>query len=285
VKAKAIKDLSQLSDNELFAQASEGLDLIIEHTLAVEADAKFLAEQNRRCGLAILGAILKEEAAKFLILVDAIRCPRVPPDEFSRQLGRFNDHLAKGVYSLVYGLHFISFGEIDKFIQRECQAYYLDGPNDYDWIFRNEIIQRREETIYVDYIETDENHVWITPKRFYQPDMHVLGRYYRPEALEVAEALWQAGCTKPESLSHIAKMWRPIRIPDDFTQDRLRELNIRTLEELNNSNLLSTQEEQSLLTIVNKWSFPLYSLKIRIIEVDKETLKETRDNAFFLMYY
>jgi len=243
MKYKAIKDLNQLSDTELVIQVSEGLELIVDHFLSVEKDVRYLAEQNRQCGFNILEEVLKEEAAKFLILLDAIRCPRVPPDNFSKQLGRFSDHLAKGIYAEVYDYRPGDFGEIHRAVERECHEYYLDGPNDFDWIFRNEILQIREEKIYVDYIESDGEHMWLTPKRYYHPEMYPFTSYLRSRVVEVATALWKAGCTKPDALQLLISIWRSIKMSDDFSWHELRELNIKTLEELDKNSLLNTQDD------------------------------------------
>jgi len=285
MKSKAIKNLNQLSDSDLVFQISEGFDLIFEHIQAIEGEVKFLADQNRKCGFNILESILKEESSKFLILLDAIRCPRTPPDNFSKQLGRFNDHLAKGIYSLVYDYKPVNFKEIREAVERECQEYYLDGPNDFDWIFKNEIIQTREEQIYVDYVENEGKHYWLSPKRYYHPERYLSTLYIKHSVYDVASALWQVGCTKPEALLSIANIWRPIVFNDDFNWIVLKDLNTKTLEELDKLNLLKNQEDKYISIIINNWMFPLYSLKIRIINVDKKELKEVRDRQFFNMYY
>jgi hypothetical protein len=49
-----------------------------------------------------LKLFVEEEAAKFHILLDAVRCPREPADRFSRQLGYFNQHPVKGLYAECY---------------------------------------------------------------------------------------------------------------------------------------------------------------------------------------
>lgn len=277
--------MDQLSDKDLFVQVSEGLDLIYEHIQAIEADVKYLAEQNKPCGFNILQSFLKEESAKFLILFDAIRCSRNQSGNFTKQLARFNDHLAKGIYTKVYEYRPIDFKEIREAIEVECHEYYLDGPNDYDWIFKNEVIQIREEQIYVDYVENEGDHYWLSPKRYYHPELHPSTFYLAPSVYEVATALWNVGCAKPEALLSISKIWRSIELSDDFHFTKLRALNIKTLEKLDEEKLLNTQEPKHLSTIIDKWMFPLHSLNIRIIKIDKEALKETRDKKFFDMYY
>lgn len=285
MKAKAIKDLSQLSDNDLFIQVSEGLEHIINHTMAIEADLKFLAEQNKKCGFNILESVFKEETAKFLILIDAIRCPRKPPENFSKHLARFNNHLPKGIYSRVYNYRPPDFGTIRRVIEQECKEYYLDGPNNFDWIFRNEILQMREENIYVDYIESEGNHIWLSPKRYYHPESYLSVSYLRPVVFEVASALWHAGCTKPDALSSIAKTWRSIQMTDDFNWMQLKDYNIQTLMNLQEVNLLETQDNKIWHTIIDKWLFPLHSLDITLNKNDKKELKEARDQKFFEEFY
>jgi len=285
MKSKAIKDLDQLSDKDLVVQVSEGLEFIYEHIQSIEADVEFLAKQNKPCGFNILQSFLKEESTKFLILFDAIRCPRVPPGNFTKQLARFNDHLAKGIYSRVYEYRPVDFKEIREAIERECHEYYLDGPNDFDWIFKNEIIQTREEQIYVDYVENEGDHYWLSPKRYYHPELHPSTFYLAPSVYDVASALWNVGCTKPDALLSIAEIWRSIELSDDFHWTKLRGLNIKTLEKLDEKKLLNIQESKYLSIIIDKWLFPLYSLNIRIINVDKEALKEIRDKQFFNMFY
>ncbi|MCD6584718.1 MAG: hypothetical protein J7K96_03045 [Desulfobacteraceae bacterium] len=71
--------------------------------------------------------------------------------------------------------------------------------------------------------------------------------------------------------------WCSIQITDDFTWRQLRELNIKTLEDLDKLNLLNTQKESIVHTIIDKWLFPLYSLDIRIIKTNKNELREYRD--------
>ncbi len=93
--AKAIKDLAQLADNRLFEEVAKGLTIVLENAACIEADSIFLADQNHPRSCEILRNISEEEAAKFLILMDAIRCPRQPASDFANQLARFNDHFSK----------------------------------------------------------------------------------------------------------------------------------------------------------------------------------------------
>ena len=99
MKARAIKDLTQLADPLFFAAISEGLGLIAKNVARLWDAASMLGENAMSHAASVLTVIAEEEAAKYLILMDAVRCPRQPADRLVRQLARFNDHLAKGIYA------------------------------------------------------------------------------------------------------------------------------------------------------------------------------------------
>jgi hypothetical protein len=55
--------------------------------------------------------------------------------EFNQCVKRYN-----GNYK-IYSSRPANLGEVHRAIIKECHEYYLDGPNGFDWIFRNDIIQ------------------------------------------------------------------------------------------------------------------------------------------------
>ena len=216
MRDKAIKDLSQLSDKDLFDEVSMGIKAVLENARRIAQDAEVLRNQ-KLTSCRILSYLSEEEAAKCLILIDAIRCPRRPPEIFIRQLARFNDHLAKGLYAESCWWLPEDFEELSKAVERERKEFYLDGPNDIDWIFRKQILSGREGSIYVDYAEGDDGkHMWIVPDR----NSYLLPN--KPEALELAEALYNSGCISPDSLKVISEFWRSIIMKPEFTWLELR---------------------------------------------------------------
>ena len=57
------------------------------------------------------------------------------------------------------------FADLRRYVNQKRDEFYLDGPNEVDFIMRNSILQRREEFICVDYVEHDrEGHRWTTPE-------------------------------------------------------------------------------------------------------------------------
>jgi len=280
VKPRAIKDLSQLNDAELFSEMSKGLRLCVGNSLRLWRDARRLRVSRRPQGFEILQLFVEEEAAKFHILLDAVRCPRQPADRFARQLGYFNHHLSKGLYAEYYNFaHPSGLAEVERYMDRERQTLYLDGANDVDWVFRNDILRRREESIYVDYVAyvdsvRDEHH-------WHSPDPRLMGLWLlssRPRVLDMALAIHSAGMTTPAALTRIADLWRASPMDDTVKWPALRELNVRTLNALEESKLLRVRPDSVYRCIANDWLFPLYPLDLGELKIDPEELREAQRN-------
>lgn len=277
MRVKAIQDLSQLSDSDLFEEAGNGASLCASNASTITDDCLFIANHQRTRGAEILRLAAEEEASKVLILLDAIRCPRrLLQAEFSRHLQSFNDHLAKGIYAQYCHLNFPTFRDVRQWIDLERKEYYLDGPNDIDWIFYNDILRRREETIYVDFVESEGQHHWHDPNRL---DRMVEPFHMTPHnpVNILVKALNTSGFLEPAALEVIAQTWRPITIDDEFAWHEVRKLNRDTLQAIRQKDLLKTDDDQVLNSIANKWLYPLYPLDLRKEGVDKGELKQLKE--------
>jgi AbiV family abortive infection protein len=275
MRTRAIQDLSCLTDEEFFVEVAEGLSLVADNALQVNHDARTLVETKRRRGARVLTVIAEEEAAKFLILLDAVRCPKDPQGRLSMHLRKYYSHLAKGIYAAYCWRRPWNFADVKEWIDRESQEYYLDGPNDVDWIFRNDIVQSREDTIYVNYVENDGKHYWQRPE---QLDDYTLDPDAPPASISLVTALRDAGCTKPEALKLIAGHWRTLSITDDLEWHTVQNANTAILEEMKKYSLLNVQPSSVYSKIVNGWLFPLYDLELREVKVKKAGLEEIRRN-------
>lgn len=78
MEPRRIADLAQVTDAKLFGEIAEGLDLIHENALRLYESVSLLAKQEHFRAAEILKTLALEEAAKYLILIDAVRCPRTP---------------------------------------------------------------------------------------------------------------------------------------------------------------------------------------------------------------
>jgi AbiV family abortive infection protein len=207
MRVRAIKDLTQLSDPDFFASIAEGVSLVVENVNRLQAGAAALAEARQTHPSRVLTTLAEEEAAKVLILVDAVRCPRQPTERLARQLGRFNDHLAKGLYARVCGMRPITLADLQKYVDNDRHDFYLDGPNDVDWIFRNQVIDGRESMLYVDYVARDDGHHWSDPAQL--EDLLVLS--VEPWAIRTARSLHAAACAARKDSPSWRKRGGPTR--------------------------------------------------------------------------
>jgi AbiV family abortive infection protein len=281
MRARAIKDLSQLSDSDFISAVAGGIGLIRENAFRLSEDARILCEQERPQGHGALRSHAMEEAAKVLILLDAVRCPRQPASALSRHLGAFNEHLAKGIYAECQRGRPAHFSDVEEHINRLRREFYLDGPEGVDWIFRNSILDERERGLYVDYVETDEGHQWIEP--FVYGGMVGRGHYSEKPVLSLVRALDDVGCLSEGALKVIATLWRPIAMTPEFAWNpELRTLNQQTLEAMDAKGLLRDAPPATYSKVIDEWLFPLYSLDLnKQIPVDKRDLRAVQDEYLY----
>lgn len=168
MESRAIPKIANIAQPQRNVVIAEGLTVIAEHVEALKAAWTDHQQLPHRRGIDALGALAAEEAAKFMIMLDAVRFGTQDSQTVFRQLQRTNDHLAKGIYAEFYEHRHFPFSEVVECVSEQRKAYYLDGPNDVDWIFRNSIESEREERMYVDFVISDgdaEGH-WWSPSRF-----------------------------------------------------------------------------------------------------------------------
>jgi len=210
----------------------------LNNAARIVQDAEKLINDKRTLGYEILRAIAEEEIAKFFILLDAVRCDK-KSQNFVKQLAKFYDHLAKGIYAEAYTLNFATFSELREYAEEKRKDFYLDGFEGIEYIFPNSILSDREQKMYVDYAKIDDgSHIWLYPK---EPFLEWASPF---ETLSLAKAFFDSGSTSPESLELIANKWRTIQPKDKTHIQEIKEWNIETLEELAKKQLLKKQSDE-----------------------------------------
>jgi hypothetical protein len=272
VRPRAVTSLASLKEAELFESLAEGMGLLAEHASSVEASARALEPAQVR-GAAPLRALAEEEAAKFLILLDAARCPRKPPGAVATHLKRFSNHLARGLYIEAYEGRPADLREVRKYVDLLRRSHYLDGPNDVDWIFRNSVLARREERLYVDLVEYEDGTTWFSPARL--DDIHLLDW---STALRLVEAAERLGFATPLGLQRVADIWRGVDLDDSTHWATARDLNLQTVASLEDAGISDRATAADANLIVEHWLFPLYSLDMSPIEVSLEELRQLRES-------
>ena len=231
---RAILDLVQLSDSRFVEEISKGIGHIVEYVDSLDSVALRLIDMGEHRGASTVRALAEEEGAKVFILIDAVRCPPSEAKDRSRTLKGYYDHLAKYIYSEACWWRSADFAEVERAVERERLPYYLDGPNDVDWIVSNPAKANRERSMYVDYVQDVTSpkgeYYWVSPHT-----NHEAGRYEpsSPTSLLAARALHRVGLTTPAGLSIVAEVWRSFR-PDPST--KYPELSRKIRETLEHTN-------------------------------------------------
>lgn len=282
---RAIGNLERLSDTDLFKELSEGISLIVDNAVSLDETAHRLYREKEFRASEIMLGFAEEEAAKFLILIDFVRCPR-DSDRRTQMLNRFHDHVEKRAYANTCSYHRIaSFRDLSELVESGCRSHHLDGPNGVDWIFPNSIAAEREQALYVDYVQdiTDEagEYHWRSPDDLVPHP----SQYVTPDCVKLSRALSEAGAGSPDGLAEIANIWRSFKPVPDTGREELRDLIAHTLDRLTQCGL-GIVDEPTMHFIVAHWPFPLWPLTMKdrhATAKELERLREERDLAITLI--
>jgi hypothetical protein len=277
VEPRALKRLMQLAAEERLDAIAEGLGMLAEQVGTLSDDLSLLTDTQSRRGLTMLSAQADEEAAKALILLDVVRMDNRDQQTVVRQLECFYDHLARCIYVEIAQMNPANFAEVRTLVQTMRPSRYLDGPNDVDWIFRNQLLAQREESLYVDYIHEEGGDRWITPAT--NDDFMFAAP---PAAIrDLVGALDRLGCTSRAGLAIIASSWTQKTIEDETPWLELVAINQSIVEELINKELASADATQEDVDrVIEHWPFPMGSLDLSQLPVSNSELQAERDRWY-----
>lgn len=217
-------------------------------------------------------AQLDEEAAKSLILLDLVRMGWDDQAAASRQLGYFSQHLPRRIYAEMVEMRPATFGEVRGLVDSMRPSLYLDGPNDVDWIFRNQLIAEREQTLYVDFVDYEGNCEWVTPAAY---DRAFYGA--RTAVADLVIAMHKLGISSREGLDVVADVWAGRSIGDETHWQEIVPINRRVLDEVAALGAAGANASADDATIVlDRWGFPMGNLDLRESQVDREALEKRR---------
>ena len=273
---KAIKDVCNLSrSSSHIHEIAVGIEHLYNHISRLFFEANEFPETAIR-SQKIIEIIASEECAKILILIDALRINKNEQQHLSRQLGYFNEHLAKGIYVQYYWTKPSSFKNVREFVELERPAFYRDGPNGSDWIFRNDLLRRREEKMYVDYIRTEDGHTWWGPDLVspIDPQLPSLPPI-EPEIWRLVQAFKAVGMLQETALIEMQQYWQQVTVTDTMSWQKLCTHNECAITILKEKGLL--RDHCSIDMIINQWLFPLYPLELGQIKNRPEDLPMPTD--------
>jgi hypothetical protein len=268
----AKRELLQLSQADFLTTVGSGLPLIWENVSRLWTEAVEISKLGARRSVCILQGFAEEEAAKALILLDAMRCPASFTDKFSNLVKQIDLHIGKGVYARYYGTSPGDLTEVKRIVDYNRQGFYREGEYG-EFILPNQIKASRESMLYVSYVRNDDGtRGWYAPRGPFEFE----GRIY-PATIRVLEALHAVGIFEHEALQVFRDYWQEIHFVDvgidpqtvaietSVNWTKLTELNFKMLKRLDQLDLLSptaTIEHQN--TIIHYLLFPLYPFDLNV---------------------
>ncbi|HEV3037108.1 MAG TPA: hypothetical protein VHA33_04910 [Candidatus Angelobacter sp.] len=267
-------DLLQLSPERFLQCVSEGLLLIHANVVELWGEAQEIARLGNRRAVGILQLFAEEEAAKALMLFDAVRCPQNFKVQFEALVKGFNDHLAKGIYVKYYGARLVDLNEARTIVNQERQRVYREGEYG-EFIAPNSILYMREKRLYVSYVRHDDNnHAWSTP----YPRELLFGDIVPSAIIPVVSGLCHIGLFPGEGLRVVREYWNQIHLQDPVSGDppetdpaknvhwgQARRWNIEMLNKWQERRRRAFENEADVTNanlIVGELLFPLYPFEL-----------------------
>lgn len=234
-----------------------------------------LLKEGQKSGAGALQAICVEESAKALILLDIARTH----DQRLALKGCnfFYLHLPRLIYAKVHASNPADFREIEGYLTWLRPSHYLDGPNDVDWIWRNNLLRTRENALYVDYEETDDDYMWTggDPDQFHI-DMG---------AARLVLAMKDAGLLTARGAQAAAAVWKGAKFDSETRWEFCRDKAWEVLKATLTSDAVPSEKLRSALRLIpEKWTFPLLSVDLKEEPVSMDTLRERQDRNLSRQY-
>ena len=268
--------LCQMTQEERLAFLAEGLPIILSSAQSLWRGAvKLYDEMPREAG--VLEGFAQEEAAKALILMDAVRCPRrLIGSKMGAIVNWSYDHLARLIYAEAVPWRPTCMADLREYVDRSRKAHALEGEYG-EYIVQNWNLYERESRLYAD-IEADESGelTWSNPV-----DGVFMSRTRQsaPVSLQLAEAMAILGIFTLGGLKATSEIWDQVEFIDK--EDRADSL--RLLRELVNRLILEElpsdkATDQDVSILASFWQMPMYNLGFTMNAVSWEELEAARQD-------
>jgi len=275
MRVRRIKALCQLAKEQRYEAIAEGLSHIVENVQTLASSLRALESRHNIRGYRILRGVAEEEAAKFLILLDYVRCPSSQSDKQSRMLGYFYDHSVKCLYVDYCAMRPATWAQVCEWVENMRPERYLDGQEGVHWISRNELLQQREQGMYVDYVEIGGEYQWASPRELDD----IGGPCLRSHVMDTVSAMRDCGFHTSEALHEISAEWKSLDLEPATCWHTIEDKNRHTLERLESRGILPSVSKTSINQVIGRWYFPLCSLELRLKDVATEDLEQQREEG------
>jgi AbiV family abortive infection protein len=270
MKTRQFKQLAGKGFTQRLPLLIEGLAAIATNVRSIAAELNVCVDAQAYRAAKLLRNISREEAGKFLVLIDSCRAPGSDQATISRQFERAGNHLAKLIYAQVADYSIASQPELLRAIDGHRQALYLDGPNDYDWIFLNELIAERENALYVDLVESEGALGWSSP-------CNDDGLVTAPKSLRLVEEIMKTGIVSQPGFPVLQEAWRGFDPTADTHHNEWVRRSTAALEAFAAQHEVCDGWDNIAGWVAYEWPMPMVAIDIKQVDVTAEELSKRRE--------
>jgi hypothetical protein len=270
--------LCQMKYDDRLAFLAEGLPIIFKSSRSFWDASQKLKEMPREAD--VIKNHAEEEAAKILIILDMVRCPKkLSASKIGFMVKWFYDHLARLIYANAASWSAKNVAELRRYVDNSRLAHYLEG-NCGGYILPNSEIAKREGKLYAD-IEAyeDGKPQWHAPTGY---TSHSFFGSLMPPALALAEAFSALGLFSVKGVRLIAETWNELEFTDIQSaadSDKLIEKLVR--QTIERKLATDAVEQKHVDRLYHSWQLPMYNLEFGLIEVPLEALQRERDAMLY----
>lgn len=270
--------LCNLRHEDRLAMVSKGLPLILESAESFYASADLLEAQGRHREATVLHGFAIEEAAKVLILMDLVRCPKRRTGVLCKPIVRtFYNHLARMIYSDAQAWRPTNVAALQTYVDHARKSHGLEGYVG-EYIVPNWSLYFRESAMYAD-IEGHEDGTlsWNDPSMLAKTSFR-----FPPPALGLARAMRAVGLFEPKAVAIVSEVWSAVEFVDVQGAQDADRLTRTTLERMISSGLVpDAATDEDAKPLLRGWQLPMYNLDFKEIDVPLEDLAAEREAALW----
>ncbi|MDP9813335.1 hypothetical protein J2W42_006208 [Rhizobium tibeticum] len=254
---------------------AEGLPILLESARGLYAASQKVSDMPRESS--VLKGHAEEEAAKILILMDIVRCPKKRiAGRIGTLMSWYYDHLSRLLYAEACQWRPVDLKELRKIIDQRRVTHYLEGGMG-EFIAPNDLIYQRETRLYADIEGLDDGTLqWVAP-----------GGYtsmfdFKPSALVVAEALSAVGAFSINGINAVSAVWDDVDFQDDTKSHESDRLIQAMLERLIEEKLvMGAASDDHVGQLYDRWQMPLYALNMKSKVVERSALEEEQERMLW----
>ena len=269
---KRARLLCQKQPEELLAFLAEGLPKILASAQGYWQASNQLKDMPREAGA--LRGLSEEEAAKILIMMDAVRCPSKLRSSKLGEITRwFYDHRTRLIYANAATWNADNIKQLREYVDEEQLSHKLEGIFG-ELIIPNWIDYEREGLLYVDIFSSEGGELeWNSPEI-----VSPLIPGYVPKSLLVAEAMAAVGIFTFQGLKATSDIWGQMIFTNTEKYWEAIQLTKMLLERLAEENLMgeTTVMQKHVNTLINYWQMPMYDFNFGTISVSVDEVNEMR---------